>query len=404
MKDLESNIFKTEIIKGKEDILKRVQEVIQDSSENLDVCLSSLIVQDSSDINYLLNSYKEAYRRGVKVRYITNIRRENLLFIKKFMSISKVRHLSNVIDVFVISEKEILYNIVPMSSEDVSAPFLYSKAKEISKAQKHIFENLWTRAKDIKEEKEEIKEQKESDTYFKHVKSLTRVLELFKKDGNKPERLDIYLPRLEFNNTYSKYLSEKFNSSLTNEEGLINRNIRYISTINKNNVRYAEKLLDNGIKIRHSNKLPPLNFILSDYMVSIFMDPFFINNGSPQNIIITNEAHLVKQYKKVFEDLWNRGLEGSLRVNDVKSYLERGREEYEEEEFTEIIENTHKTQDLLLKLISNAAFEVLLILPSVNAFLREYNLKIWETINKRATEKTENTIKSKFYFRVPDSY
>ena len=204
MEDLESNIFKTEIIKGKEDILKRVQEVIQDASENLDVCLSSLIVQDSSDINYLLNSYKEAYRRGVKVRYITNIRRENLLFIKKFMSVSKVRHLSNVIDVFVFSEKEILYNIVPMSSEDVSAPFLYSKAKEISKAQKHIFENLWTRAKDIKEEKEEIKEQKESDTYFKHVKSLTRVLELFKKDGNKPERLDIYLPKLEFNNTYSK--------------------------------------------------------------------------------------------------------------------------------------------------------------------------------------------------------
>ena len=242
-------------------------------------------------------------------------------------------------------------------------------------------------------------EEKTDEFYFKRVKSLTKALEIFKTDDNIHERLDIFLPRLEFKNL-SKYTDLIINNAFTNHGELNRRKIRYISTINKNNVRYAEKFLDSGIKIKHSNKLPPLNFILSDYMVSIFMDPFFTNNGSSHNIIVTSDPNLLKQYKKVFEDLWNHGLDGSLRVNDVNSHLRRGKEEYEEDAFTEIIENTHKTQELLFKLINNATFEVLLILPSVNAFLREYNLKIWEILNKRSNVNIRKAFNKKFYFRV----
>lgn len=399
MRSIETNIcFETQIIKGKEDILKRIEDVIQNASEKLDICISHHIVEDSSHKNHLLNSCKQAYERGVKIRYITKIKKENLLYVKQFLPVAKVRHLSNVVDVLVLNENEILCNIGAISSYFIFAPFLYSKTKEILKEQKHIFETLWMHARDINEERKEI-EEKGDEFYFKRVKSLTQALEFFKTDDDVSEQLDIYLPRLEAKNL-SKYTSVIIDGAFKNHGELNFRNIRYISSINKNNVRWAEKFLHSGIQIKHSNMLPPLNFILSDYMVSIFMDPFFTNNGSSQNIIITNEPNLLKQYKKVFEDLWTRGLDGSLRVNDVKSYMQRGKEEYEGEEYTQIIENTHKTQELLFKLINNATFEVLLILPSVNAFLREYNLKIWETLTKRSNVNIRNGINTKFYFRV----
>ncbi|MGE5706358.1 MAG: hypothetical protein ACM3XP_06550, partial [Nitrososphaerales archaeon] len=61
MRNIETNIcFETQIIKGKEDILKRIEDVIQNASEKLDICISPHILEDSSHKNHLLNSCKQA--------------------------------------------------------------------------------------------------------------------------------------------------------------------------------------------------------------------------------------------------------------------------------------------------------------------------------------------------------
>ena len=80
MKGIEANIcFETEILKGKDGILERIEDVIQKTSEKIDICERHHIVQDSSHKNYLLNSYKQPYERGVKIRYNTKIK-SNLLY------------------------------------------------------------------------------------------------------------------------------------------------------------------------------------------------------------------------------------------------------------------------------------------------------------------------------------
>ena len=108
MKASKTNIcFEPQIINGKEAILKRIEDVIQNSFEKIDICLNPDILQDFSHRNNLLNSYNKACERGVKIRYITKIGKENLLNVKQFLHVSKVRHLPNVVDVLVLNENQI---------------------------------------------------------------------------------------------------------------------------------------------------------------------------------------------------------------------------------------------------------------------------------------------------------
>src|SRR5574339_409772 len=139
MKGIEANIcFETEILKGKDGILERIEDVIQ-TSEKIDICERPHIVRDSSHKNYLLDSCKQPYERGVKIRCNTKIKK-NLFYVKQFLS-PKVTNLLYG-DFLIIKENEILCNIGEIPSYYIFAPFSYSKKKEILKEQKHIFENL----------------------------------------------------------------------------------------------------------------------------------------------------------------------------------------------------------------------------------------------------------------------
>ena len=52
---------------------------------------------------------------------------------------------------------------------------------------------------------------------------------------------------------------------------------------------------------------------------------------------------------------------------------------------TEVIDNPLKTQKLFINLIKSAKSEVLLILPTVNAFMREYRIGVIELLKELST-------------------
>lgn len=123
MKGIEANIcFEAEILKGKDGILERIEDVIQKTSEKIDICERPHIVQDSSHKNYLLNSYKQPYERGMKIRYNTKIK-NNLLYFKQFLS-PKVRNLPHD-DFLVLNENEILCNIGEIPSYYIFVPLYF---------------------------------------------------------------------------------------------------------------------------------------------------------------------------------------------------------------------------------------------------------------------------------------
>jgi signal transduction histidine kinase len=76
----------------------------------------------------------------------------------------------------------------------------------------------------------------------------------------------------------------------------------------------------------------------------------------------------VEHQQYIFESSWNTSASADRRIKEIES------EDYILSGTTQVIDNPLRTQEMFLNLIKFAKYEILLIMPTVNAFIREYNI------------------------------
>jgi two-component system, OmpR family, sensor histidine kinase VicK len=94
----------------------------------------------------LWGSYKALYKKGVKIRWIADIRNENISYCKKIMNIAEVRHLDNLKGGFVVSDNSHYIATYTLSEGEPVLQLIYSNVKEIVKFQQYLFDSLWNKA------------------------------------------------------------------------------------------------------------------------------------------------------------------------------------------------------------------------------------------------------------------
>jgi two-component system, OmpR family, sensor histidine kinase VicK len=166
-----------------------------------------------------------------------------------------------------------------------------------------------------------------------------------------------------------------------------NIKIRYITDINKDNLSYCKELLNFYTEIRHLEGMKA-NFSISEteYMASstliqgeeIQQQP----SGPIQQVIYSNVKDIVEQQKYVFESFWNRSILAEQRIKELEEGTVLGQ--------TEVIQIPIKAKELFIKLVQSSKEQVLLLLPSVNAFLREERLGIIDYLKDAAMERSVN--------------
>jgi len=163
-------------------------------------------------------------------------------------------------------------------------------------------------------------------------------------------------------------------SSLNKKDNIIG--LRCILKITRQNMELVAKFLDiEGVDIRHTSNPLPLNFEVSDTKFTLSMRTY--NKIDTSYVLSIQDISIVKYYKSLFEDLWNDGLDATIKIKDIRSNKNA------EEGFTELIENPDKTQQLLIHNIQKASKEILLILPSINAFFRYRKIGIFNILEKK---------------------
>jgi len=90
-----------------------------------------------------MKAYQEAKSKGVKIRYITEITRDNLKYCKQILKFAEVRHLNNLVGNFVISDKEYLGQA---SGHNFLSYLIYSDEQKMVEQQNFMFKNLWNNA------------------------------------------------------------------------------------------------------------------------------------------------------------------------------------------------------------------------------------------------------------------
>jgi two-component system, OmpR family, sensor histidine kinase VicK len=167
--------------------------------------------------------------------------------------------------------------------------------------------------------------------------------------------------------------------------------LRYITDITKDNVKYCKELMnDFAYEIRHVDGIKA-NFSISEteylaYATLVEEEGEELQQQPMrpiQQVIYSNIKDIVEQQKYVFESFWNKAIPAEHRIRLI-----------EEGEFvlgsTEVIQIPSRTQELFIDLVKSAKEEVLLLLPTTNAFLREERIGIIQLLREAAAERRVN--------------
>jgi signal transduction histidine kinase len=142
--------------------------------------------------------------------------------------------------------------------------------------------------------------------------------------------------------------------------------VRYLTEINKENIYYCKQLLTMVDELRHLGGIRG-NFYVTgeEYGAPATSHK---KGRSAEMMIYSHLKEVVEHQQYIFESVWNTSTSADRKIKEIES------EDDIVLGITQVIDSPRRTQELFLNLIKSAKHEILLIMPTVNAFLREYNI------------------------------
>jgi two-component system, OmpR family, sensor histidine kinase VicK len=138
---------RTEVLYNPDEIVKRVVEQCNITKYVMDACIDingpSMMVIPNHPVT---KAYLDMKTRGVKIRFISEITKDNLPYCKELMKFTELRHLDKVKGNFGIGDKK-LYNGGATSTKSGPPPELVtSTVKSFVQQQQYFFDMLWNKA------------------------------------------------------------------------------------------------------------------------------------------------------------------------------------------------------------------------------------------------------------------
>jgi signal transduction histidine kinase len=149
--------------------------------------------------------------------------------------------------------------------------------------------------------------------------------------------------------------------------------LRYVTEITNDNISYCKQLLTMVDELRHLDGIKG-NLYLGD--TAYIAPATFHEKGA--SLIYSNVKEIIGHQRYLFETLWNKAIPAEQRINEIEKGVTLGK--------TEVIQNPQTTQKLFINMVKSAKHEILLLLPTVNAFLRKERLGIIQLLKQAATE------------------
>jgi hypothetical protein len=180
--------------------------------------------------------------------------------------VDELRHLDGIKGDFMVSESEYLAPVILFEKGKIASEAIYSNQKEIVDQHQYMFDTLWNKAVSAEQRIERIEEgiigQERYQTRF--LENPSEVSEELKKTINTSED-----DSWSICSTFDGLLMITCNKDFEKMQGRLldgskrGNNTRWVGTINKDNIQLIKVYLDLGMKIKHINHMPPMNFSVS---------------------------------------------------------------------------------------------------------------------------------------------
>jgi hypothetical protein len=126
-----------------EQMYDRIVKLLENAEIEVLAFLNSYTLTISTDNEKFQTPKREARKRGVKFRYITEITRENLSYCKRQLDmVDELRHINKVRGNFLISESESISSLEVSPQHPITDGY-YTNSKKMVKMMEYVFETLW---------------------------------------------------------------------------------------------------------------------------------------------------------------------------------------------------------------------------------------------------------------------
>jgi two-component system, OmpR family, sensor histidine kinase VicK len=360
------NAHKTTIYYNPYRVINTVIEFVDKANSKIDACVDYTRPSLAVDIAALKKAFVDAKGRGVKLRYVTEITNDNVSYCKELIdtiNVDELRHIDGIKGNFYVSENEYVAPATFHHKGKPASHIIYSNVREIVEHQHYVFESFWSRAIPAQQRIKEIEEgvihyqTKIVDNPDEIIKEISRLT----ADSN--ELATCLAPGgIQYSHNHFFDIKKKL---LDKQKIGEHKGIRYITSVNKENIHLVKLYVGQGIQIKHVKNLPPMSFGVSDKEVAVTIEN--MERGKLiHSLLLSNEPLYQKHFSSTFEVLWKNGIDVTDRIREIEQGVESSD--------IEIIENPREAIKRAQQIIKLAQHEVLRIYPSLNAFRRQVRI------------------------------
>lgn len=360
-----SNRERTEILYGEQNALNVSQTLCANAKSKINFLADAKRSSVYVSVNEYRNGIAQAKDRGVKIRFLTEITKDNIFYCKQITQyVNELRHLEGVQSNVALSESE--YNAsVSLREERPLVQTIYSNIRAFVHQQQYIFETLWNKGVPAEQKIKEIEEEGVRGITRPHkTKIIENPEEVIKEIGRltaSSNKLDTCLTSggLKYSHNYFFEIKKKL---LEKQQKGEHEGIRYITNINSDNLQISKLYLESGIQIRHMKNLPPMSFGVSDKEIAVTIEK--MENGKKiQSLLISGEPLYVKHFTSLFEEIWRNGIDAAAQIRNI--------EEGHELANVDVLPNPEESLRKAWTMVGSAKEEVLLIFATSSAFRRQ---------------------------------
>ncbi len=372
----------TRVIRGKSNAINIELEIFKKANKQIDTCMTYTRPSLAISIRQIKDAFLSAKRRGVKLRYITEINHHNFEDCKVLLGIvDELRHLDGVKTNFMISEEEYLAPLIQEKSEVIASEHIYSDMVQIVEHGRCIFDTLWNKSISAEERLRQIQEDaipQETKILDNHNEIIKQMIHLSEVSSG----LSVVSNHGGMQLTYNSFL-EQCKNVLEKQKRGEGEGIRWIMRIEKDSVKLVKKFLKLGVKIRHVKNLAPINFVVSKNGLVATVEEMK-GGGMIQNLLTSNERSYIKHFTSMFDQLWKEGVDARYRIKDIEDKV--GIAEIE------IIRNPVDSIARGWDMVKSARKDIDILFSSSNALKRQITMGALSLL-KNASEKQKVKIR-----------
>ena len=363
IKDKEVFYERTKVVYGEEKTTKLILKALNNSKNKWDNYTNSEGPTIAMGVTRIRKGMENAYERGIKIRYISEITKHNIHYCKELMMIAELRHLDDAKGGMAVNEVEYIATAHLQESKPV-LHLIHSNVKEIVEQQQLVFESFWIRAVPAEQKIKEIEDGTEliktkvleypSDIY-------NHLINTIKKSNGCYVCFSIGGMRMIYNTFFNSFKRIIQRQETEDMEPCGIKWLTYIDD-NKNNVELVKAFLNAGIQIRHIKNLPSINYAVDNNNILATIER--MDDGKLMNdLLVSNEPAYIKHFMSFFQEKWsNHGIDAVERIKNIEEGVE-----YD----NEIIRHSDRAFNSYLDIIKTAQNEILFIFPTPKAFIRQ---------------------------------